>query len=47
MEVSGQLHAPAALSPGKQSSVPNVYRRLGGLHIWSGRYVEEKYLLPY
>jgi hypothetical protein len=29
MEVSGQLHSPAALTPGKESLVP-LDRRLGG-----------------
>jgi hypothetical protein len=45
MEVSGKLHAPAALSPRKQPPVP-VYRRLGGgPQNWS-RGCGEKRLLP-
>jgi hypothetical protein len=36
MEVSGQLHAPAALLPGKERRYP-VERRLGGLQNWYGR----------
>jgi hypothetical protein len=34
MEVSGQLHAPTALPPGKQPLVP-LDRRLGGAHLYS------------
>jgi hypothetical protein len=30
MEVSGQLHAPAALPPGKEHPVPIEFRRLDG-----------------
>jgi hypothetical protein len=36
LEVSGQLHAPAALPPGKSSRYP-LYRRLGGPQSRSGR----------
>jgi hypothetical protein len=39
--VSGQLHAPAALPPGKSSRYP-FYRRLGGPQSRSGRYGEVK-----
>jgi hypothetical protein len=35
--VSGQLHAPAALPPGKSSRYP-LYRRLGGPQSQSGRH---------
>jgi hypothetical protein len=45
MEVSGQLHAPAALPSGKQSPVPTA-QKLGGPQSWYGRYEEEKNLLP-
>jgi hypothetical protein len=38
--MSGQLHAPAALPPGKSSRYP-LYRRLGGPQRRSGRYGEE------
>jgi hypothetical protein len=41
MEVCGQLHAPAALSPGKSPRYPLV-RRLGGLQIRRGRGGEDK-----
>jgi hypothetical protein len=41
LEVSGQLHAPAALLPGKSSRYP-FYRRLGGPQSRSGRYGEVK-----
>jgi hypothetical protein len=37
--VSGQLHAPAALPPGKSPRYP-FYRRLGGAQSRSGRYGE-------
>jgi hypothetical protein len=40
MEVSGQLHAPTALSPGKEF----LDRRLGGPQNRSGRCVEQKNL---
>jgi hypothetical protein len=40
MEVSGHLHTPAALSPGKNSG--NVSRRMGGPQSRSGRFEEEK-----
>jgi hypothetical protein len=35
VEVSGQLHATAALPPGKEPRYP-LDRRLGGLQRWSG-----------
>jgi hypothetical protein len=41
MKVSGQLHAPAALPPGKSSWYP-LDRRLGGAQNRSGRDGEEK-----
>jgi len=41
MEVSGQLHAPASLPPGKSPWYP-VYGRLGGPQRKSGRGGEEK-----
>jgi hypothetical protein len=41
LEVSGQLHAPAALPPGKSLRYP-FYRRLGGPQSQSGRYGEVK-----
>jgi hypothetical protein len=41
MEVSGRLHAPAALPPGKEPLVP-LDRRLGGPQSRSGRGGEEK-----
>jgi hypothetical protein len=41
MEVSGQLHAPAALHPGKSSWYP-FDKRLAGLQNWSGRGGDEK-----
>jgi hypothetical protein len=43
MEVSGQLHAPAALPPGKSPRYP-LDRRLGGPQSRSGRFGEEKIL---
>jgi len=36
MEVTGQIQAPAALSPGKEPRY-QLDRRLGGPHGWSGR----------
>jgi hypothetical protein len=42
LEVSGQLHAPAALPPGKSPRYP-FYRRLGGPQSRSGRYGEVKF----
>jgi hypothetical protein len=42
MEVSGQLHAPDALPPGKESQVPIMDTRLGGPQSRSGRGGEEK-----
>jgi hypothetical protein len=45
VEVSGQLHAPAALSPGKSPRYP-FYRRLGGPQSRSGRYGEVKIFYP-
>jgi hypothetical protein len=41
LEVSGQLHAPAALPPGKSPRYP-FYRRLGGPQSRSGLYGEAK-----
>jgi hypothetical protein len=41
MEVSGQLHAPATLPPGKSPRYP-FYRRFGGPQSRSGRYGEVK-----
>jgi hypothetical protein len=41
MGVSGQLHGPAALSPGKEPLVP-LDRRLSGLQSRSGHDGEEK-----
>jgi hypothetical protein len=41
MEFSGQIHAPAALTPGKSPRYP-LYRRLGGSQSRSGRGGEEK-----
>jgi hypothetical protein len=45
MEVSGQLHAPAALPPGKKPVVP-IESRLGGPQSRSGRGGEEKNSQP-
>jgi hypothetical protein len=45
MEVSGQLHAPAALPPGKDPWYP-LGRRLGGTQSRSGRGDEEKNSQP-
>jgi hypothetical protein len=45
LEVSGQLHAPAALPPGKRPRYP-FYRRLGGPQSRSGRYGEVKIFYP-
>jgi hypothetical protein len=45
LKVSGQLHAPAALPPGKSPWYP-FYRRLGGPWSWSGRYGEVKIFYP-
>jgi hypothetical protein len=45
MEVRGQLHAPATLSPGKEPLVSVGYRRPGGLQSRSGR-GEEKNSQP-
>jgi hypothetical protein len=42
MEVSGQLHVPAALLPGKEPLVYLLDRRLGGPQSHSGRGGEEK-----
>jgi hypothetical protein len=42
--MSGQLHAPAALTPGKEPRYP-LDRRLGGPQSRSGRR-EEKILVP-
>jgi hypothetical protein len=46
MEVSGQLHAPATLPPGKSPRYP-FYRRLGGPQSRSGRYGEVKIFFFY
>jgi hypothetical protein len=47
MEVSGQLHAPAALPPGKEPLVwYPLDRRLGGPQSRSGRDGEEKNSQP-
>jgi hypothetical protein len=46
MEVSGQLHDPAALPPGKSPWYPRD-RRLGGPHCHSGRGGIEKIPNPY
>jgi hypothetical protein len=43
--VSGQLHAPAALLPGKSPRYP-FYRRLGGPQSLSGRYGEVTIFYP-
>jgi hypothetical protein len=45
MELSGQLHAPTALSPGKETRYP-LDRRLGGFQSCSGRGGEEKNSQP-
>jgi hypothetical protein len=45
MELSGQLHALAALTPGKQSQYP-LARRLGGPQSRSERYRPYKHFLP-
>jgi hypothetical protein len=45
MEVSGKLHAPATLPPGKDPMVP-LDRRLCGPKIRSGRGGEEKNSQP-
>jgi hypothetical protein len=44
MEVSGQLHGPDALSPGKE--LPVTDRRLGGSQSRPGGYGEKKNLAP-
>jgi hypothetical protein len=45
MEVSGQLHASAALPPGKEPRFL-LDRSLGGSQSWSGRGGEEKNSQP-
>jgi len=45
MEVNGQLHTPAALSPGKESLYP-LDRRLDGTQSSSGRGGEDKNSQP-
>jgi hypothetical protein len=45
MEVSGQVHAPAALNPGKSPWYP-LDRRLGGPQNRPGRYREKKNIAP-
>jgi len=42
MEVSGQLHVPAALPPGEDPQHPLDRRLGGGPRSWSGRSGEEK-----
>jgi hypothetical protein len=42
MEVSGELYAPAASSPGEELPIP-VFRRLGEHQSRSGQGGEEKY----
>jgi hypothetical protein len=46
MEVSGQLHAPTGLPPGKESLVPQLDRRLSGPQSRSGGGSEEKSYQP-
>jgi hypothetical protein len=47
MEVSGQLHAPAELSAGKQLQIPIVYEIRWGPQSLSERYEEKNlFLLP-
>jgi hypothetical protein len=41
MEVSGQLHSPAALPPGKEHAIP-IGQEAGGPQSQSGRGGEEK-----
>jgi L-alanine-DL-glutamate epimerase-like enolase superfamily enzyme len=41
MEVSGHLHAPAALPPEKEPWYP-FYRMLGGPQSWSVRFYKDK-----
>jgi hypothetical protein len=43
--VNGHLHVPVALPPGIHSQYP-LNRRLGGPQNLSGRYSEEKIILP-
>ena len=43
MEISGKIHAPAALSAGKNPPYP-LNRRLGGPQSQSGRFEEDKSL---
>jgi hypothetical protein len=43
--MSGWLHAPAALPPGKSPHC-QLDRRLAGPQIWSERYGEEEYFGP-
>jgi hypothetical protein len=45
LDVTGQLHAPAALPPGKETRYP-LDRRLGGPQSRSGQYGEVKILDP-
>jgi hypothetical protein len=45
LEVSGQLHAPAALPPGKSPRYP-FYRRLGGPQSRFELYGEVKIVYP-
>jgi len=46
MEFSSQLHAPAALTPGKEPPKHTLYRRLVGTQNQSGRDGEEKTSQP-
>jgi hypothetical protein len=45
MGLTDQLHAPAALFQGKQPQYP-MYRMLSGPQNRSGRYAEQKNILP-
>jgi hypothetical protein len=45
MQVSGQARTPATLPPGKEPPLP-LNRRLGGPESSTGRFEEEKILLP-
>jgi hypothetical protein len=46
MELSGQLHAPAALPPGKEPWYP-LDKRLGGPQSPSGRFLRRKFLVTF
>jgi hypothetical protein len=45
MEVSGEIHAPTVLPSGKQT-LELMQRKISSLQIWSGRFEEERNLLP-